>query len=61
MTAVVSGELEVCTVSGEDPHRATRPLEDEHYLDRPGVRTLVQAVHHQGRWVAPLVWVCRPP
>ncbi len=32
MTAVVSGELEVCTVSGEDPHRATRLPEDEHYL-----------------------------
>ena len=56
--AVVLGELEVSTVDGEDLARAARLLEEEHYLGavRPVGRTLVQAVHHQGRWVALLVW-----
>ena len=56
--AVVLGELEVSTVSGEGLQRASRLLEEEHYLGaaRPVGRTLVQAVHHQGRWVALLVW-----
>jgi len=56
--AVVLGELEVATVSGEDLHRAALLLEEEHYLGgvRPVGRTLVQAVHHRGRWVALLVW-----
>ena len=38
--AVVLGELELCTVSGEDLHRATHLPEDEHYLG-------------PARWVAP--------
>jgi hypothetical protein len=56
--AVVLGELEVATVGGEDLPRAALLLEEEHYLGaaRPVGRTLVQAVHHQGRWVALLVW-----
>ena len=56
--AVVLGELEVATVSGEDLSRAALLLEEEHYLGaaRPVGRTLVQAVHHRGRWVALLVW-----
>jgi hypothetical protein len=56
--AVVLGELKVATVSGEELERAARLLEEEHYLGaaRPVGRTLVQAVHHQGRWVALLVW-----
>ena len=56
--AVVLGELEVSTVNGEELHRAALLLEEEHYLGaaRPVGRTLVQAVHHQGRWVALLVW-----
>jgi len=41
--AVVLGELEVSTVSGEELHRAARLLEEEHYLGaaRPMGRTLV--------------------
>ena len=55
---VVLGELEVATLSREDWPRAARLLEEEHYLGaaRPVGRTLVQAVHHQGRWVALLIW-----
>ena len=55
---VVLGELEVTTLSREDWPRAARLLEEEHYLGdtRPVGRTLVQAVHHQGRWVALLIW-----
>lgn len=57
-SVVVLGELEVATVGGEDLPRAVRLLEEEHYLGaaRPVGRTLVQAVHHQGRWVALLAW-----
>lgn len=49
--AVVLGKLEVVTLGDEDLPRAALLLEDEHYLGaaRPGGRTLVQAVHHQGR------------
>jgi hypothetical protein len=56
--AVVLGELEVVTVGSEDLPRAVRLLEEEHYLGaaRPVGRTLVQAVHHLGQWVALLVW-----
>jgi len=56
--AVVLGELQACTVGGEDLRRAAGLLEEEHYLGaaRPVGRTLVQAVHHRGRWVALLVW-----
>jgi hypothetical protein len=56
--AVVLGELEVVTVGSEDLPRAVRLLEEEHYLGaaRPVGRTLIQAVHHLGQWVALLVW-----
>ncbi len=56
--AVVLGELEVTTLADEDMPRAALLLEDEHYLGaaRPVGRTLFQAVHHQGRWVALLMW-----
>lgn len=56
--AVVLGKLEVVTLGDEDLPRAALLLEEEHYLGaaRPVGRTLVQAVHHQGRWVALLVW-----
>lgn len=56
--AVVLGELEVVSVGGEELHRAALLLEEERYLGaaRPVGRTLVQAVHHRGRWVALLVW-----
>ena len=55
--AVFLGELEISTVSGEELQRAACLLEEEHYLGaaRPVGRTLVQAVHHQGRWVALMV------
>ena len=55
---VVLGESEVATLSGEEPHRAARLLEEERYLGaaRPVGRTLVQAVHYQEQWVALLVW-----
>jgi hypothetical protein len=57
-SAVVLGELEVVTVGEEDLPRVGRLLEEEHYLGaaRPVGRTLVQAVHHRGRWVALLAW-----
>ena len=56
--AVVLGELEVTTVNDEDIPRAAILLEEEHYLGaaRPVGRTLFQAVHHRGRWVALLMW-----
>lgn len=56
--AVVLAELEVVTVADEDLPRAAALLEEEHDLGsvRPVGRTLVQAIHHQGRWVALLVW-----
>lgn len=56
--AVVLGELEIATLHGDDLRRAAGLLADEHYLGagRPVGRTLVQAVHHRGRWVALLVW-----
>lgn len=56
--AVVLGELEVVSLGGEDLPRAALLLEQEHYLGdaRPVGRTLFQAVHHRGRWVALLMW-----
>jgi hypothetical protein len=56
--AVVLGELEVMTVGDVDLPRAAGLLEEEHYLGvaRPVGRTLFQAVHHRGRWVALLMW-----
>ena len=56
--AVVLGELEVVSLAAEDLPRAARLLDEEHYLGaaRPVGRTLFQAVHHRGRWVALLMW-----
>ena len=56
--AVVLGELEISTLRGDVLRDAARLLDGEHYLGagRPVGRTLVQAVHHHGRWVALLVW-----
>jgi hypothetical protein len=56
--AVVLGELEVVSLGAEDLPRAARLLDEEHYLGaaRPVGRTLFQAVHHRGRWVALLMW-----
>ena len=56
--AVVLGELEISTLRGDALCDAAGLLEDQHYLGagRPVGRTLVQAVHHHGRWVALLVW-----
>ncbi|MCU0777602.1 MAG: DUF4338 domain-containing protein [Akkermansiaceae bacterium] len=56
--AVVLGELEVMTLGDEDIARAAILLEEEHDLGaaRPVGRTLFQAVHHRGRWVALLMW-----
>jgi len=56
--AVVLGELEISTLHGDALSDATDLLNEEHYLGagRPVGRTLVQAVHHHGRWVALFVW-----
>ena len=56
--AVVLGELEISTLRGDALRDAACLLEEEHYLGagRPVGRTVVQAVHHHGRWVALLVW-----
>ncbi len=56
--AVVLGELEVMTVSDEDLPRAAGLLKEEHDLGaaRPVGRTLFQALHHRGHWVALLMW-----
>ena len=56
--AVVLGELEISTLRGDALRDAAGLLEEQHYLGagRPVGRTLVQAVHHHGRWVALLVW-----
>jgi hypothetical protein len=52
-------ELEVSVVAGrEEMERVRELLAAEHYLGagRDVGRTLVQVVHHRGRWVALLVW-----
>lgn len=56
--AVVLGELAVRpALPGEMP-RVAALLDAEHYLGagRPVGRTLVQIVHHHGRWAAILLW-----
>jgi len=55
---VVLGELEVRPALPEELPQVTRLLEDEHYLGagRQIGRTLVQIVHHHGRWAAILIW-----
>ena len=56
--AVVLKELEVRPVRAEEMERVRSLLDDEHYLrsGRAVGRTLVQVVHHHGRWAALLVW-----
>jgi hypothetical protein len=55
---VILGELEVRPALPEELPQVTRLLEDEHYLGagRQIGRTLVQIVHHHGRWAAILIW-----
>ena len=56
--AVVLKELEVRVLEEDEKERARQFLKDEHYLGAGKFvgRTLVQVVHHHGRWVALLVW-----
>lgn len=51
-------ELEVRPALPGEMERVRRLLDDEHYLGagRAVGRTLVQIVHHRGRWAALLVW-----
>lgn len=55
---VVLDELEVRPALPEELQRVDSLLKDEHYLGagRQVGRTLVQIVHHQGRWAAILTW-----
>lgn len=55
---VVLGELEVRPVQADELPRVAALLEEEHYLGagRAVGRTLVQIVHHRGRWAAMLLW-----
>ena len=56
--AVVLGELEVRPALPEEMERVKAALNDQHYLGagRQVGRTLVQIVHHRGRWAALLAW-----
>lgn len=56
--AVVLRELEVRAVQAGERDRVRELLGKEHYLGaaRDVGRTLVQVVHHRGRWVAVVVW-----
>lgn len=56
--AVVLRELEVRVAKPEEMSRVRELLGKEHYLGagRDVGRTLVQVVHHLGRWVALLTW-----
>ena len=56
--AVLLRELEVRTAGPEERDRVREFLGKEHYLGagRDVGRTLVQVVHHRGRWVALLTW-----
>jgi hypothetical protein len=56
--SVVLKELEVRVVEPEEMGRVRELLGKEHYLGagRDVGRTLVQVVHHRGRWAAILVW-----
>lgn len=55
---VVLSELEVRPALAADMPRVAALLEEQHYLGngRQVGRTLVQIVHHHGRWAALLVW-----
>jgi hypothetical protein len=55
---VVLDELEVRAAEPGEIERVRALLDEEHYLGagRDVGRTLVQIVHHRGRWVALLLW-----
>jgi hypothetical protein len=55
---VVLGELEVRAALPREMERVRAALAGEHYLGcgREVGRTLVQIVHHRGRWAAILLW-----
>ena len=57
-SAVILGELEVRPAEAHEMQRVATLLNEEHYLGagRSVGRTLVQIVHHCGRWTAILVW-----
>lgn len=57
-SAVVLSELEIRPALPDERHRVSALLKEEHYLGaaRQVGRTLVQIVHHRGRWAAILVW-----
>ena len=56
--SVVLKELAVRVATPDEIGKVRELLGDEHYLGvgRDVGRTLVQVVHHHGRWVAILVW-----
>ena len=55
--AVVLKQLRVRVVHEDELERASRLLEEEHYLgDHPGGRRLLQVVEYEGQWVALLDW-----
>ena len=56
--AVVFGELEARAALPGEMQRVRAALDGEHYLGagREVGRTLVQIVHHRGRWAAILLW-----
>lgn len=56
--AAVLSELEIRAAGPEELERVGALLDEQHYLGagRPVGRTLVQIVHHRGRWAAILVW-----
>ena len=56
--AVILGELEVRPAQPDEMEQVTSLLKEQHYLGagRQVGRTLVQIVHHRGRWAAMLVW-----
>ena len=59
---MVLAELEVRAAQPEERDQVREFLGKEHYLGagRDVGRTLVQVVHHRGRWVALLTWGQRP-
>jgi hypothetical protein len=57
-SAVILGELEVRPAEPHEMQRVASLLDEEHYLGAGRLvgRTLVQIVHHRGRWTAILLW-----
>lgn len=55
---VILKELEIRTLLAQERLRATQLLDREHYLGAASQvgNTLIQVVHHHGRWVALLEW-----